>query len=43
VNSLSAVKPVANSLPAAAGFGLLCLYASVALAVGGWALARRDA
>jgi ABC-2 type transport system permease protein len=43
VDSLTAVKPVADSLPAAAGFGILCLYASVALAVGGWALARRDA
>jgi ABC-2 type transport system permease protein len=42
-NSLTAVKPIAYSLPAAAGFGLLCLYAAVALAAGGWALARRDA
>jgi ABC-2 type transport system permease protein len=43
VNSLAAVKPVADSLPAAAGLGMLCLYAAVALAAGGWALARRDA
>jgi ABC-2 type transport system permease protein len=43
VNSLTAVKPVTNSLSAAAGFGMLCLYAAVALAAGGWALARRDA
>jgi hypothetical protein len=42
-NSLTAVKPVADSLPAAAGFGMLCLYAAAALAAGGWALARRDA
>jgi ABC-2 type transport system permease protein len=43
VNSLTAVKPVADSLSAGAGFGMLCLYAAVALAAGGWALARRDA
>jgi len=42
-NSLTAVKPIAYSLPAAAGFGMLCLYAAVALAAGGWALAHRDA
>ena len=42
-NSLTAVKPVANSLSAGAGLGLLCLYAVVALAAGGWELARRDA
>jgi hypothetical protein len=42
-NSLTAVKPVADSLPAMAGFGLLCLYAAVTLTVGGFALARRDA
>lgn len=42
-NSLTAVKPIAYSLSAAAGFGMLCLYAAVALAAGGWALARRDA
>jgi hypothetical protein len=42
-NSLTAVKPVAHSLSPGAGFGLLCLYAVAALAVGGWALARRDA
>ncbi len=42
-NSLTAVKPVANSLSAGAGLGLLCLYAVVALAAGGWAMARRDA
>jgi hypothetical protein len=42
-NSLTAVKPVTNSLSAGAGLAMLCLYAAVALAVGGWALARRDA
>ena len=42
-NSLTAVKPVTDSLSAGAGFGLLCLYAVAALAAGGWALARRDA
>ena len=42
-NSLTAVKPVADSLPAMAGFGLLCLYAAAALTAGGFALARRDA
>jgi ABC-type transport system involved in multi-copper enzyme maturation permease subunit len=50
VNSLAAVKPVADQsiavagpLSAWAGFGMLCLYAAVALAAGGWALLRRDA
>jgi ABC-2 type transport system permease protein len=42
-NSLTAVKPVTDSLTAAAGFGMLCLYAAVVLAAGGWSLARRDA
>ena len=42
-NSLTAVKPVAASLSPAAGLAMLCLYAAVALAAGGWALARRDA
>jgi hypothetical protein len=37
------VKPVAHSLSPGIGFALLCLYAAVALAAGGWALARRDA
>jgi ABC-2 type transport system permease protein len=50
VNSLAAVKPVADQtiavtdpLSAWAGFGMLCLYAAIALAVGGCALLRRDA
>jgi ABC-2 type transport system permease protein len=42
-NSLAAVKPVAHSLSAGAGFGVLCLYTVAALAAGAWALARRDA
>jgi hypothetical protein len=42
-NSLTAVKPVADSLSAGAGLAMLCLYAAVALAAGGWALAHRDA
>jgi ABC-2 type transport system permease protein len=42
-NSLTAVKPVAHSLSPGVGFALLCGYAAVALAVGSWALARRDA
>jgi ABC-2 type transport system permease protein len=49
LNSLAAVKPVAdqtfaigNPLSAWAGFGMLCLYAAVALAAGGWTLVRRD-
>jgi ABC-2 type transport system permease protein len=42
-NSLTAVKPVADSLSAGAGLGMLCLYAAVALTAGGWMLARRDA
>jgi ABC-2 type transport system permease protein len=50
VNSLAAVRPVADQpiavtdpLSAWAGFAVLCLYAAVALAVGGWMLLRRDA
>ena len=42
-NSLTAVKPVAHSLSHGDGFAVLCAYALAALAVGGWALARRDA
>ena len=42
-NSMTAVKPVAHSLSAGAGFGVLCLYAAAALTAGAWALARRDA
>jgi ABC-2 type transport system permease protein len=42
-NSLTAVKPVPHSLSPGLGFAVLCLYAVAALAIGGWALARRDA
>jgi ABC-2 type transport system permease protein len=49
-SSLAAVKPVADQtfavtdpLSAWQGFAVLCLYAVAALAVGGWALVRRDA
>lgn len=52
-NSLSTTKPVTcgsdpggaciHFLPPWAGLGMLCLYAAVALAIGGWLLARRDA
>ncbi len=51
-NSLSTSKPVTCGTDAAscphflsawAGFGVLGLYAAIALAVGGWLLARRDA
>src|SRR5450755_2316621 len=41
--SLTAVKPAAHMLSPGLTFGLLCAYAMVALAAGGWALARRDA
>jgi ABC-type transport system involved in multi-copper enzyme maturation permease subunit len=42
-NSLTAVKAQANALSPGVGLALLCGYTAVALAVGGWALARRDA
>ena len=42
-NSLTAVKPQSHTLSPGAGFGMLCLYAAIALAIGTWALARRDA
>jgi ABC-2 type transport system permease protein len=42
-NSLTAVKPIAHTLPTGLTFGMLCAYAMVALAAGAWALARRDA
>jgi ABC-2 type transport system permease protein len=43
VNSVSVVEPAGSSLSAPAGIGVLCAYAAVALAVGGWLLHRRDA
>jgi ABC-2 type transport system permease protein len=42
-NSITAVKPVAHGLSPGVGFAMLGLYAAVALAAGGWSLARRDA
>jgi ABC-2 type transport system permease protein len=42
-NSISTVKPIAYSLSPWTGMLMLCLYAAVALAAGGWVLARRDA
>ena len=42
-NSMTAVKPFAHTLPPGLLFGLLCAYAIAALAVGAWALSRRDA
>ena len=42
-NSLTAVKPQSHTLSPGLGLGMLCLYAVIALAAGGWALARRDA
>jgi hypothetical protein len=42
-NSLIAVKPVAHLLSPGLTFGLLCGYATAALAAGAWALARRAA
>jgi hypothetical protein len=42
-NSLTAVKPLAHSLVPGVGFAVLCGYVAAALAVGAWALARRDA
>ena len=44
-NSLSTTKPVGHGVVhmLSAGLGMLCLYAALALGVGGWLLARRDA
>jgi ABC-2 type transport system permease protein len=42
-NSLTAVKPLAHTLPPAVTFGLLCAYGMAALGAGAWALARHDA
>jgi len=43
-NSLGATKPVQGfSLSPWAGLGIICVYAVVLLAVGGWLLVRRDA
>jgi ABC-2 type transport system permease protein len=42
-NSLAAVKPEPYALSPWTGLGMLSLYAAVALGLGGWLLARRDA
>ena len=42
-NSLTAVKPMSHTLSPGVGLAVLCFYAVTALAVGGWALTRRDA
>jgi ABC-type transport system involved in multi-copper enzyme maturation permease subunit len=42
-NSLTAVKPLPDTLPPGLIFGLLCVYAVVALAAGAWALTSSDA
>jgi ABC-2 type transport system permease protein len=42
-NSLAATKPPDSALTPWAGLGVLSLYAAIALWVGGWLLARRDA
>lgn len=42
-NSLSTPQLRPDNLSAWAGTGMLCLYAAVALAVGGWLLSQRDA
>ena len=42
-NAMTAVKPLAHTLPSAAIFALLCLYAALTLAAGAWTLTRHDA
>ncbi|NEE01356.1 ABC transporter permease [Phytoactinopolyspora halotolerans] len=42
-NSLAVTEPADDVLSPWAGFAVLCLYVSVALAAGGWMSARRDA
>jgi ABC-2 type transport system permease protein len=42
-NSLGVVRPDPDALSPWAGLGMLSVYAAIALAVGGWLLARRDA
>jgi hypothetical protein len=41
-NAMTAVKPLAHTLPVGLIFGLLCLYALATLVAGAWALTRRD-
>jgi ABC-2 type transport system permease protein len=42
-NSIAVVKPDPAVLSPWTGFALLCAYTAIALATGGWLLARRDA
>lgn len=42
-NSLAATRWLPHALSPWAGLGMLCLYAALALGVGGWLLVRRDA
>ena len=42
-NSVGVVTPTEGCLNAWAGLGVIALYAAVALGLGGWMLARRDA
>jgi hypothetical protein len=42
-NSLTTTKRLAHALPPWAGLGMLCLYAALALGIGGWLLVHRDA
>jgi ABC-2 type transport system permease protein len=42
-NSLSTVQPLEDMPSPWTGLGVLCLYAAVALGIGGWLLERRDA
>jgi len=42
-NSFASIRPLHGGLSGWAGFGVLCLYAAVALTTGGWALLCRDA
>jgi ABC-2 type transport system permease protein len=42
-NSLTTTKRLAHALSPWAGLSMLCLYAALALGIGGWLLVRRDA
>jgi ABC-2 type transport system permease protein len=42
-NSLSVANPLTGMPPPWTGLGVLCLYAALALGIGGWLLERRDA
>jgi hypothetical protein len=43
VNSVAVTQPVPGTLSGVAGAAVLCLYAALALGLGGWLLSRRDA